>query len=104
MIFVNLVNIRLQKVQRNHQNQKLESLNLSKWQILHFFEFLYLIHVKSEMLNHSVEISGFSVTQILREINFVDSRSAKTAVFDILGSVNFVHFDRFLPRKIAIKS
>ena len=30
------------------------------------------------------------VTKILREINFVDSGSAKTAVFAILGAVNFV--------------
>ena len=28
---------------------------------------------------HNAEISGFSVTQILREINFEDSRSAKSA-------------------------
>ena len=33
----------------------------------------------------------FSITQILREINFEDSRSAKSAVFAILGAVNFAH-------------
>ena len=35
----------------------------------------------------------FSVTQILREINFGDSRSSKTAVLAILGALsNFVNF------------
>ena len=29
----------------------------------------------------------FAITQILREINFEDSRSAKTAVFAILGAI-----------------
>ena len=32
----------------------------------------------------------FSINQILREINFEDSGSAKSAVFAILGAVNFV--------------
>ena len=35
------------------------------------------------------KIQDFSITQILCEINFGDSRSAKTAVFDILGAVKF---------------
>ena len=33
----------------------------------------------------------FSIRQILREIKFGDSKSAKTAVFAILGAVNFVN-------------
>ena len=33
----------------------------------------------------------FSITQILRETNFEDSRSAKSANFTILSAVNFVH-------------
>ena len=37
------------------------------------------------------KLQDFRITQILREINFVDSRSAKTAVFAILGAVNFVN-------------
>ena len=32
----------------------------------------------------------FSITQILREINFGDSRSAESAIYTILGAVNFV--------------
>ena len=32
----------------------------------------------------------FCTIQILREINFEDSRSAKTAIFAILGAMNFV--------------
>ena len=40
----------------------------------------------------------FCITEILCEINFEDSRNAKSAVFAILGAVNFVHF---LPSKSA---
>ena len=36
------------------------------------------------------KFKGFSVIQILREINFKESRSSKTAVFAILGAVKFV--------------
>ena len=39
----------------------------------------------------SVEISGFSVIQILREINFEESRSSKTAVLAIFGALNSVN-------------
>ena len=46
-------------------------------------------------------IQDFCNTQILREINFGDSRSAKTAVFALLGSVNFVHLVKI--RKIGAK-
>ena len=37
------------------------------------------------------KFQDFSITQILREINFEDSRSAKTAIFAILRAVSFVH-------------
>ena len=40
----------------------------------------------------------FSVTQILREINFMDSRRAKTAVFDFKGWEN-CSFGKFQPSK-----
>ena len=41
---------------------------------------------------HNVwKFQDFSITQILYEINFWDSRSAKTAIFAILGTVNFVN-------------
>ena len=45
----------------------------------------------------------FSITQILREINFGESRSAKSAVFAILGAMNFVHLvkvQKFIETKI----
>ena len=42
----------------------------------------------------------FGITQILREINFVDSRSAKTGAFAILGAVNFVHLVNFYLQKV----
>ena len=43
----------------------------------------------------------FSLTQILREINFEDSRNAKIAVFALLVSVDFVHLIKI--RKIGAK-
>ena len=55
-------------------------------------------------LNESLEVlctmwkfQDFCITQILREINFVDSRCAKTA---ILGAVNFVHLVNFSLQKV----
>ena len=51
-------------------------------------------------LAHSVEISRFYITEILREINFVDSRNTKTAVFANLGAVNFVHLVNFNLQKV----
>ena len=41
----------------------------------------------------------FSVTQILREINFGKSKSSKTADFAILGALNFVHVVNFCLKK-----
>ena len=35
----------------------------------------------------------FSITQILREINFEDSRSAKTAILTHLEALNFAIFE-----------
>ena len=42
----------------------------------------------------------FSVIQILREINFGESRSSKTAVFAILGALNFVNLVHFSLQKV----
>ena len=38
-------------------------------------------------MGHSAEISGISDTQILREINFGESWSTKTALFAIWGAL-----------------
>ena len=47
------------------------------------------------------EFQDFTITQILREINFVHSSiSAKTAIFAILGHVNFVHLVIFSLQKM----
>ena len=43
----------------------------------------------------------FCITEILREIHFVDTRSAKIAVLVILGAVNFVHLVNFQASKSA---
>ena len=53
---------------------------------------------------HSVEISWFSITQILREINFGDFRSAKSAIFHIWGLWTFIfmNFCSFLALKAEI--
>ena len=45
---------------------------------------------------HSVEISAFSVTQILREINFLDFRSAKSAIVTYLEALNFAFYEFLL--------
>ena len=42
----------------------------------------------------------FCITQNLREINFVDSRSSKTGVFANLGAVYFVHLVIFSLKKV----
>ena len=42
-----------------------------------------------------MKIAEFSVTQILREINFRESRSVKSAVFTYLEALNF-NFYKFL--------
>ena len=42
----------------------------------------------------------FSITQILREINFRECRSCKTANFAILGALNFVNLVNFSPKKV----
>ena len=49
---------------------------------------------------HSVEIQDFCFTQILREINFEDSRSAKTAVCAILEALNFVNLVNISLQKV----
>jgi len=46
------------------------------------------------------KFQDFLITQILREINFVDLRSTKTAVFDILGAVDFVYLLNFRLYKV----
>ena len=45
------------------------------------------------------KIQYFCTTQILREINFGDCRSAKTAVFAILRAVKIVHIINFSLKK-----
>ena len=46
------------------------------------------------------KFQDFYVTQILREINFGDSRNAKTAVFAILGAVKFGQLVNFSLQKV----
>ena len=47
--------------------------------------------------NHFAQCENF---HILRDINFEDCRSAKSAVFAILGAVNFVHLVIFSFQKV----
>ena len=49
---------------------------------------------------HSVEIAEFSVIQILREINFGESRSCNGAYFAILGPLNCVEYVNFSVQKL----
>ena len=46
----------------------------------------------------------FSVTQILREINFEQSRSAKTTIFAVLGAVNVIHLANFPFKDLEVNS
>ena len=46
------------------------------------------------------KFQDFSVAQILREINFGESRSSKTAIFAILRPANFVHLVKFRLQKV----
>ena len=46
------------------------------------------LFVYNMLVKHIVEILQFSITQILREINFGDSRSAKSAIFTHLEAPN----------------
>ena len=47
------------------------------------------------------KLQDFSVTQILREINFGESGSSKTSVFAILGALNSVDLVNFSLEKNA---
>ena len=46
------------------------------------------------------KFQDFCITEILREINFEYPRSAKSAVFAILGAVKFVHLANFSLQKV----
>ena len=46
------------------------------------------------------KFQDFSVTQILREIIFGESKSCKIAVFTISGALNFVILVNFSPIKV----
>ena len=46
------------------------------------------------------KFQDFSVTQILREINFGESRTSKMAVFAILGALNFVDLEKLGIQKV----
>ena len=43
----------------------------------------------------------FYITQILREFIFGKFRSSKTAIFAILGALNFVDFVKIQPPKLS---
>ena len=47
------------------------------------------------------KFQDFSITHILREINFMHSRSAKTAIFAIKKGSEFCSFGKFQPSKSA---
>ena len=73
----------------------LSVLDDSLYTLCHMDDFKYLAdmveHIKLPLkvsFSHTVwKLQDFSITQILREINFWDSWSVKTAVFAILEAV-----------------
>ena len=46
------------------------------------------------------KLQDFSVTQILREIIFEESRSSKTVIFAILGALSFANLVNFSFQKV----
>ena len=48
------------------------------------------------------KFQDISITQILREINFEDSRSAKSNIFAILGALTFVNVVDFSLQNVQI--
>ena len=46
------------------------------------------------------KFQDFSVTQILREINFGEFRSSKNAIFAIFGTPNFIDLVNFSLQKV----
>ena len=46
------------------------------------------------------KFQNFSIIHILREINVAVGRSSKTAIFAILGALNFVNLVAFQPSKM----
>ena len=49
-----------------------------------------MTNLNSPSQKHSVELSDLSVTQMLCEINFGESRTSKTPFFAIFGTLNFL--------------
>ena len=54
----------------------------------------WILHASDSIFRHSkvytvLKFHDFSITQILREINFEDSRSAKFAILPHLKALNF---------------
>ena len=47
------------------------------------------------------KFQDFTISQILREINFGESESSKNSVIAIFGALNFVNLIKFLPSKSA---
>ena len=54
-------------------------------------DFLGFNDPKTKLIYTVWKFQNFSVIQNLREINFGESRSSKTAVFGIFGPLSFVH-------------
>ena len=57
--------------------------------------FLVSMILKTKLIYTVWTFQDFSVIQNLREINFGESRSSKTAVFGIFGLLGFVHLVNF---------
>ena len=67
-----------------------------------YFEFLDSRNNQVAETKHSTEwkCKNFSVTQILREINFGDCRSSKTVFFAIIKALNFLILVIFSPQEV----
>ena len=58
-------------------------------------QILYEMNVNYRVSQRSVEFHKFSITQILREINFGDSKCAKSGISTHLEPLNLHFYDSF---------
>ena len=67
-----------------------QSENYHKTRSLSLLTNQHLSHQNNVITNEVWKFQDFSVNQILREINFGESRSSKTSIFTIFCTVNFI--------------
>ena len=89
--------------QENLQNEILnDDLKAQKWNWLIVISIVVLDDVFLCECSTVWKFQDFSVFQKLREINFGQYRSSKTAVFAIFETLNFVDLENYSLQKVKI--